>query len=129
MELLETVLTYKPEAEEISVHLITSEDDDREYSRQEEYMQQIKESVAPAGIKFSWEYMDPSTIHARHLLLDSGWKILLDRGLDIFQRYDMNDAFKLANRNQNQRAVKAFECTYIRLKEEEVVETFLQNMK
>ncbi|RLD02566.1 MAG: BREX system Lon protease-like protein BrxL [Chloroflexota bacterium] len=119
MELLETALTYKPEAEEISVHLITSEDDDREYSRQEEYLQQIRDSVSPAGIKFSWEYQDPSSIHARFLVLDSGWKILLDRGLDIFQRYEMNDAFTLSNRRQDQRTVKAFECTYIKLNDEE----------
>jgi len=119
MELLETALTYKPEAEEISVHLITSEDDDREFSRQEEYLQQIKENVGPAGISFSWEYQDPSSIHARFLVLDTGWKISLDRGLDVFQRYEMNDAFTLANRRQDQRAVKAFEVTFIQLNDEE----------
>jgi len=124
MELLETALTYKPEAEEISVHLITSEDDDREYSRQEEYLQQIKENVEPAGIKFNWEYQDPSAIHARFLVVDIGWKISLDRGLDIFQRYEMNDAFTLANRRQDQRAVKAFEVTYIRQNEEDLASYF-----
>ena len=37
-------------------------------------------------------------IHARHIVTDTGWKISLDRGLDIFQQYSMNDTFSLANR-------------------------------
>lgn len=38
----------------------------------------------------------------------------LDRGLDIFQRYEMNDAFALTNRLQQFRSCKAFEVTFIR---------------
>jgi hypothetical protein len=45
---------------------------------------------------------------------DTGWKISLDRGLDIFQMYSMNDAFSLANRVQEQRGLKQFEITYLR---------------
>ncbi len=51
----------------------------------------------------------------RHIVTDQGWKISLDRGLDIFQRYEMNDAFALANRMQRYRACKAFEVTYLRV--------------
>ena len=54
-------------------------------------------------------------IHARHIVTDHGWKITLDRGLDIFQRYEMNDSFDFANRLQQQRACKAFEVTYLRV--------------
>ena len=46
--------------------------------------------------------------------LDSGWKILLDRGLDVFQPYEMKDAFSLANRVQRYKSCKAFEVTYLR---------------
>lgn len=121
MELIETALDHKEETEEIWVHLITSEDDDRENNRQEEYLQQIKDSVDPAGIRFSWEFQEPSVIHARYIVVDTGWKISLDRGLDIFQRYEMNDAFTLSNRRQDQREVKAFEVTYIKLEEDELL--------
>ena len=55
------------------------------------------------------------TIHARHIVTAQGWKVLLDRGLDIFQQYDMKDAFSLANRLQQYRACKAFEVTFIKL--------------
>ena len=47
-------------------------------------------------------------------MTDTGWKILLDRGLDIFQQYEMNDAFAVANRMQKFRQCKAFEVTYLR---------------
>ena len=127
MELIETALDHKAETEEVWVHLITSEDDDREYSRQEEYLKQIKDSVDPAGIRFSWEYQDPSAIHARYIVVDTGWKISLDRGLDIFQRYEMNDAFTLTNRRQDQRPVKAFEVTYIQLKDDEILTYWGEN--
>lgn len=44
---------------------------------------------------------------------DTGWKIALDRGLDIFQQYELNDAFSFANRLQQFRSVKAFEVIYL----------------
>jgi ATP-dependent Lon protease len=47
-------------------------------------------------------------------MTDHGWKILLDRGLDVFQRYEMNDAFDLSNRLQQYRQCKAFEVTFLR---------------
>ena len=114
MELLETVARVKDPGEEVSVHLVTSRDE-FEDDRQEEYLQEMQASAATVGVRFTWEYDDSGTIHARHIVTDTGWKILLDRGLDIFQRYEMNDAFAFANRMQDQRAVKAFEVTYLRV--------------
>ncbi len=48
------------------------------------------------------------------LQTDNGWKILLDRGLDIFQHYELNDALTFANRMQEFRACEAFEVTYVK---------------
>ena len=45
-------------------------------------------------------------------MADSGWRINLGRGLDIFQ-YVPNDAFDLAVKLQQYRQVKAFGVTYI----------------
>ncbi len=64
------------------------------------------------GIKFTWEY--DRSIHARHIVTNHGWKILLDRGLDVFQPYDNRDAFSLATRLQSQRLCKKFEVTFLR---------------
>ena len=72
------------------------------------------EAATALGVNFSWEFDKSGTIHARHIVADTGWKISLDRGLDIFQQYDMNDTFAFANRLQQFRACKAFEVTYIK---------------
>jgi ATP-dependent Lon protease len=114
MELLETLIRQKDEGDEIAVHLVTTADE-FEDSHQEEYLQAMQTAVATAGLHFTWEFGDPSALHARHIVTDTGWKILLDRGLDIFQRYEMHDAFALANRMQTYRALKAFEVTYLRV--------------
>lgn len=116
MELLETVVRVKDAGEEVDVHLVTVQDEFGE-EQQEAYLQEIQGEAATAGIHFTWAFDDSGSLHARHIVTDTGWKILLDRGLDVFQRYEMNDAFALANRVQEQRAVKAFEVTYLRMEE------------
>ncbi len=74
----------------------------------------MQQSCLTAGVYFTWEFSADSKIHARHITTDTGWKILLDRGLDIFQSYEMNDAFSLSNRQQQHRSCKAFEITCLK---------------
>ena len=113
MEFLETVAKLKSDDEEIEVHLLTVEDEFKG-DRQKEYLMQMKESIWGAGIRFDWEFDKTNSLHARHVITDTGWKIMLDRGLDIFQHYDMNQAFSINNRLQKYRSCKAFEITYLR---------------
>lgn len=113
MELMETLAKIKPEEDEVVVHLVTSEDDFKG-EQQKEQLQRITDACAAIGIRFTWEFDTGGTIHARHIVTDHGWKILLDRGLDVFQRYEMNDSFEFANRLQQYRQCKAFEVTFIR---------------
>jgi ATP-dependent Lon protease len=113
MEFLETIARQKSEDEEIAVHLITVADEFK-VDQQRTYFEQMQTASATVGIRFSWQFDNANTIHARHIVTDHGWKILLDRGLDIFQHYEMNDAFAFANRLQQVRACKAFEVTYLR---------------
>ncbi|MCU7859428.1 MAG: ATP-dependent Lon protease, partial [Candidatus Thiodiazotropha sp. (ex Lucinoma kastoroae)] len=80
-----------------------------------ENQEMIQESCTSIVIKFSWEFDQGEGIHARHIVTDHGWKILLDRGLDIFQRYEMNEAFTFANRLQQYRPCKAFDVTYLKV--------------
>jgi len=112
MELLETVVRHKSLDQEVSVHLVTTEDESRG-DQQTENLEKIKASGYSVGIRFNWEFDDSRTIHARHITTDHGWKISLDRGLDIFQPYEMNDAFTFSNRLQQHRSSKAFEVTFI----------------
>lgn len=115
MEFIESIIKQKNEDDEIGLHIITGKEDRNLDGKQDEFLEQIQESVANAGIKLTWEYDETNTIHARHIVMDNGWKISLDRGLDIFQSYEMNNAFNLSNRLQEYRSCKAFEVTYIKV--------------
>lgn len=114
MEFIETVVKHKAPEDEIAIHLVTVPDEVRS-EQQHANLVSIEEACSSAGIRFTWEYDGTGTIHARHIVTDNGWKISLDRGLDIFQHYEMNEAFKFANRLQQFRTAKAFEVTYIRM--------------
>jgi len=116
MEFIEVIAKNKPKADEVSVGLITVEDD-YSPSKQIESLEAVKESCSMIGINFDYEFDNTKTIHARHIITDTGWKISLDRGLDIFQQYEMNDAFAFTNRLQQFRNCKAFEVTYLKRKE------------
>lgn len=117
MELMETIIKQKTDDEEVEVHLITVIDDFKS-QQQVESFKSIQDSCSMAGVQFTWEFDTTNSIHARHIVTDHGWKILLDRGLDIYQCYEMNDAFAIANRLQQYRSCKAFEITYLRSESE-----------
>ncbi|MEE9368270.1 MAG: BREX system Lon protease-like protein BrxL [Pontiella sp.] len=112
MEFVETAIKVKAEDEELHIHLVTVADEFKSESQIKGF-EQIQENCAQAGVQFSWGF-DNGHIHARHIVTDTGWKISLDRGLDIYQPYEMNDAFALANRLQQYRSCKAFEITYLK---------------
>ena len=114
MELLETIVKNKAEEDEVVVSLVTVEDEFKG-DQQREFFEKIQNEMFTVGIKFAYSFDNSGSQHARHIVTDTGWKISLDRGLDIFQQYDMGDAFQLANRSQRHRACKAFEVTYIRI--------------
>jgi ATP-dependent Lon protease len=114
MELLETIVMVKAEEDEVVVSLVTVEDEFKG-DKQREFFDKIQNEMFTVGIKFAYSFDNSGSQHARHIVTDTGWKISLDRGLDIFQHYDMGDAFQLANRSQKHRACKAFEVTYIKI--------------
>lgn len=99
MELIEVIVENKSPETEVSIHLVTVEDEFKG-EQQTEQLQKIQLASESAGAKFSWKYEDAGAIHTRHIITDIGWKISLDRGLDIFQHYEMNDTFSFANRLQ-----------------------------
>jgi ATP-dependent Lon protease len=113
MELVELVLRHKAPEDQVKIHLVTCPDEGN-VGRQRENLDAIVTACTGTGVDFTWAFDGTGTLHARHIVTDTGWKISLDRGLDIFQHYSMNDAFSLANRMQEQRAVKQFEVTYLR---------------
>ena len=113
MEFIETLVKFKAPEDDISLHIVTSPDETR-MEQQVQYLEQVQQNSEGAGIKITCEFDGSNTIHAGHITMNNGWKILLDRGLDVFQRFEMNDAFNLANRIQEQRACKSFEVTFVK---------------
>ncbi|CAN1577162.1 COG4930 Predicted ATP-dependent Lon-type protease [Paracoccaceae bacterium] len=113
MELLETILRKKAPEDQVIVELITCPDEGG-IGVQREKLDAMAIAFEGTGLTFKWSFDGTGTAHARHIITNTGWKICLDRGLDIFQKYPMNEALSLANRMQEQRAVKQFEVTFVR---------------
>lgn len=102
----------KRNGKEIALHLITNNNEDF-IDGSKEIFKQITYSLETIGIIFTYEFCE--TIHDRSIKIDNNWKILLGRGLDIWQktggRYDINEYL------QEKRLCKSCEITYIREKE------------
>lgn len=113
MELIECIAATKDAADEVNVRLVTSENTEGQdkLRKQYELLLKVKQGASVAGINV--DIVFDGAIHDRSILTDTGWRILLGRGLDIFQ-YITGDAFELATRLQEYRQVKAFGITYIR---------------
>ena len=75
-------------------------------------MREIIDSVSSLGIDLSYEFNE--TLHDRSIEMNNGWKIILGRGLDIWQktagRYDIAEYY------QEKRLCKEFEITVIKEK-------------
>ncbi|MGY2236095.1 BREX system Lon protease-like protein BrxL [Pseudomonas gingeri] len=114
MELLETVSKLQGAGDEVAVHVVTVEDEFNG-DRQTESLQKIAEACASVGIQFTWAYDTSGAKHDRDITTDTGWKIVLGRGLDVFQRFELNDAFSFANRLQQHRQCKEFSVTFVQV--------------
>lgn len=111
MDLLSVVLKNKAREDEVVVKLRTAKDE-IDHAAQEKYLEQISDAYAPEGLTFTWEYLD--NLHDRWIDTDTGWHIIMGRGLDIFQQFDGRNAFDIQNVVPSRRQCKAFSVTYIK---------------
>lgn len=114
MELMETINRHSQPDDEVAVHVVTVADDFNA-DRQTENFQKVSQACAAVGIRFTWNYDTTGTKHDRDITTDQGWKIVLSRGLDIFQRFEPNDAFSFTNRMQQHRQCKEFNVTFVKI--------------
>ena len=112
VEFLRMVNEITPVGDEVTVHLITGSDQET-MEKQVENLGQVQDSFAGTCTPFSWEIDASPNFHARSITADNGWKISLDRGLDIFQWFEFS-AFKAEAAVQEARMVKGCELSYIR---------------
>src|SRR5690606_1308300 len=108
MELANLIAETKKPEDEVKLHLITFNNEDYIADSQESFAE-IIDSLAPVGIDFSFEFSE--TQHDRSIELNNGWKIILGRGLDIWQK--TNGRYDLAEYSQEKRLCKEFEVTII----------------
>lgn len=112
MEFLQMVHELVPEGDEVEVHLLTQSDPGT-CEKQEEFLSQIAESFTGSRVSFSWELNHSPNFHARSVETDTGWRISLDRGLDMFQKFE-SGAFSLEAGVQEARMMRGAEITYVK---------------
>jgi ATP-dependent Lon protease len=113
MEFLQMVHELMPEGDEVAVHLKTQSDPDT-CVQQEENLNEMVASFTGSRVAFTWEYDHSPNFHARSITTDTGWKITLDRGLDIFQKYE-SGPFSLEQACEEARLTRGVEITYLKL--------------
>ena len=113
MEFVEMVIRRKAPEEQVAIHLVTGPDDGN-VAQQRELLESISSACLGSGVDFTWAFDTSGTAHARDIVTDTGWKIVLDRGLDIFQAPVKSGGFSLGDRMQEHRMAKGFYVTYVK---------------
>ena len=118
MEFLSLCYQQIPDGEEGQVHLLTVAQDDV-YSRehQQELLDEIVQNFSTSKLQFTYEFVPSNSLHARSVQTDTGWKISIDRGLDIFQRSESMGFCSMTNLIQAERLCRKFEITYLKTEE------------
>ena len=70
-------------------------------------LDQIQDDLVKYGIDFTYKF---DADHDRSISLDNGWRFILSRGIDIFEKFDR---FSLSNQRQELRRCRAFSVTYL----------------
>ncbi|MCY4562401.1 MAG: BREX system Lon protease-like protein BrxL [Flavobacteriaceae bacterium] len=109
MEFVRLVSEKKDPKKEIELHLVTTNSED--------YIEEVKEkfnqmtySLESMGINFSFEFTEH--IHDRSIEMNNGWKIILGRGIDIWQK--TGGYADIADYIQEKRLCKACEITFVK---------------
>ncbi|WP_433660725.1 BREX system Lon protease-like protein BrxL [Nocardia sp. CA-128927] len=113
-ELLCEVVAAKSEETEIRVRLTTVEETKNAEVQilQLAGLSEIQAVMQEAGVEFTCEFGDPKSEHDRWIETDTGWRIQLGRGLDIFEQFGRG--FDLRAQLPERRRTKKFTVTYLR---------------
>ena len=109
MEFVRLVSEKKDPLKEVELHLVTTNSEDYIEGVKEKF-DQMTYSLESMGINFTYEFDE--YIHDGSIEMDNGWKIVLGRGLDIYQKTggytDITDYI------QERRLCKACEITFVK---------------
>ena len=99
----------EPSENGLKVELITSVDSYQEVELKRK-LEGMKEGFSQNQIELDYRF--DKSLHDRWIETDTGWRIILGRGLDIFQKAE--DRFTLGFFDQTKRKCKATTITYVR---------------
>ena len=106
VEFIQTCRECCEKNEDLYIEVHTKNDDEK-IPEMIDTFDDLKDELAAVGIEFSY-YFDAD--HDRNICLDNGWKIILSRGLDIFDKFSR---FSLGNVRQTNRRCREFSVTYV----------------
>ena len=106
VDLIRTFVDSTKETEGLQIELHTNETDDK-LPVLIDNLDQIQDDLAGYNIDFIYAF---DADHDRSISFDNGWRILLSRGIDIFEKFDR---FSLSNQRQELRKCRAFSVTYM----------------
>jgi len=109
IELCRLIVELKTNDAEVRIHLVTNNNEDYLANAKESFSELI-DSLTPVGIDLTYEFSDIQ--HDRSIEMDNGWKIILGRGLDIWQK--TSGRYDIAEYYQEKRLCKEFEVTVVK---------------
>lgn len=104
------IASHKQADEIVKVELITNSDENF-IDESRERLKSLQDNLSPIGVDFNLQF--DADIHDRYILIDNNWKIILGRGLDIWNK--TNGMFDIAETNQLYRTCKGFSMTVMEL--------------
>ena len=106
VDLIRTFVEATKETEGLEIELHTYEVDEK-LPALIDNLDQIQDDLVKYGIDFTYKF---DADHDRSISLDNGWRFILSRGIDIFEKFDR---FSLSNQRQELRRCRAFSVTYL----------------
>ena len=116
LELLTTIANAKPSSQQSNVHLITTTDLFME-EQQESDLQHIAKACLDVGINLTWQFVPSTDIMQSFIQTNTGWKIQITQGLDVYQPIQSYDKFSLTTRLPQYRPCRVFEMNIVKYKE------------
>lgn len=109
VELISMIVRLKRPEDQIQFHLVTWNEEEFMADARKRF-NEIQESASNAGVDFTYEF---KKFHDRKIVTDTGWEILLSRGIDFFEP---RENLSVEDIVPETRACKAFTVTYCKVK-------------
>ena len=110
VELCRLIAEIKKEDDEVKIHLVTFNTEEHLDSSKQAF-DELSDSLIDLGINLTHEFSE--TQHDRCIEMNNGWKIILGRGLDIWQK--TGGRFDIAEVYQEKRLCKEFDLTVVKV--------------